>query len=228
MNTNVNLLAPIGVMALLSTGFLLFLSALVLVQSLVVRRTGRAKIVLLGMVIVAGAYVAAILIFSLTRHEKVLARGEEKHFCEIDCHLAYSVVNTRQSKTLGEPPNQETAQGVYTIITIKTRFDETTISPQRGNGLLYPNSRVLTVSDERGNRYAPAAGDKLAFFTVQTTSKPMATPLRPGESYTTDVIFDLPADVKTAMLLINEGEWETHFVIGHENSPLHCRTRFQL
>ena len=228
MNTNVNLLAPIGVMALLGTGFLLFLAVLVLVQSLVVRRTGRAKIVLLGMVIVAGAYLAAILIFSLTSHEKVLARGEEKHFCEIDCHLAYSVVNTRQSKTLGDPPNQKIAQGVYTIITIKTRFDETTISPQRGNSLLYPNSRVLTVSDERGNRYAPAAGDQRAFLTVQTTSKPMETPLRPGESYTTDVIFDLPADVKTAMLLINEGEWETHFVIGHENSPLHSKTRFQL
>lgn len=30
------------------------------------------------------------------------------------------------------------------------------------------------------------------------------------------------------MLLINEGEWETHFVIGHENSPLHKKTRFQL
>jgi uncharacterized membrane protein len=105
-------------MALLGTGFLLFLAALVLVQSLVVRRTRRAKVVLLGMAIVAGAYLAAILIFSLTSHEKVLARGEEKHFCEIDCHLAYSVVNTRQSKTLGDPPNQEIAQGVYTIVKI--------------------------------------------------------------------------------------------------------------
>ena len=56
----------------------------------------------------------------------------------------------------------------------------------------------------------------------------METPLRPGESYTTDVVFDLPADVKTAMLLINEGEWETHLVIGHENSPLHSKTRLQL
>jgi hypothetical protein len=228
MNTNVNLLAPIGVMALLGTGFLLFLAVVALIQSLVVRRTGRAKIVLLGTLVIAGGYLAAILIFSLASHERVLARGEEKHFCEIDCHLAYSVVNTRQSKTLGDPPNQETAQGIFTIITIKTRFDETTISPQRGAGLLYPNSRLLTVIDEHGNRYVPAAGDKRAFFTVQTSSRPMDTPLRPGESYTTNVIFDLPADVKTATLLINEGEWETHFVIGHENSPLHSKTRFQL
>src|SRR5258706_9806290 len=134
MNTNVNLLAPVGAMALLGTGFLLFLAALVLVQSLVVRRTGRAKIVLLGMVMVAGAYLAAILIFSLTSHEKVLARGEEKYFCEIDCHLAYSIANTRQAKTLGNPPNQTTAQGIYTIITIRTSFIETTFARRRGNG----------------------------------------------------------------------------------------------
>lgn len=228
MNTNVNLSAPIGAMALLGTGFLFFVSALVLIQSLIVRKRGRAKFVLLAMLLIAGAYLAAILIFSLVSHEKVLARGEEKHFCEIDCHLVYSVANTHQAKTLGDPPNQETAQGIYTVVTIKTRFDETTISPSRGNGLLYPNDRVLTIIDDRGNKYAPASGNKRAFSTAQTTSTPMATPLRPGESYTTDVIFDLPVDMKNATLMINEGEWLTHFVIGHENSPLHRKTRFQL
>lgn len=108
MSTNVNLLAPIGVMALLGTGFLLFLAALVLIQSLIVRRKGRAKIVLLGMLVIVGAYLAAILIFSLTSHEKVLARGEEKHFGEIDCHLAYSIANTRQARILSNPTNLTT------------------------------------------------------------------------------------------------------------------------
>jgi hypothetical protein len=226
MNTNVNLLAPIGVMAFLGTGFLLFVAALVLIQSLVVRRHGRAKFVLLAMLVVAGAYLAAILIFSLASHEKVLARGQEKHFCEIDCHLAYSIVNTRQSKILGNPPT--TAQGAYTVVTIKTRFDETTTSARRGDGLLYPNSRVLTLIDERGNKYSPSDGGQRALDTAQNGGKPLVTPLRPGESYTTDVVFDLPADAKASTLLINEGEWETHLVIGHENSPLHRQTRFQL
>jgi hypothetical protein len=218
MNTNVNLLAPIGVMALLGAGFLLFVAALGLIQSLVVRRRGRAKVVLLAMLVIAGGYLAAILIFSFASHEKVLARGEEKHFCEIDCHLAYSVINTRQSKTLGNPPNQSTAQGTYTIVTIKTRFDETTISSRRGDGLLYPNSRTLTLIDEQGNRYGPSS----------QSGTPLTNPLRPGESYTTDLAFDFPMDVKNVTLLINEGEWITHLVIGHENSPLHKQTRFQL
>jgi hypothetical protein len=214
------------VMALLGSGFLLLVAALVLIQSLIVRKHGRAKIVLLAGLVIAGAYLAAILIFSLASHEKVLARGQEKHFCEIDCHLAYSIVNTHQSKTAGNPPT--TAQGSYTIVTIKTRFDETTISARRGDGLLYPNSRVLTLIDEKGNKYSPAGEGQRALDTTQSSGKPLTTPLRPGESYTTEVLFDLPADAKASTLLINEGEWETHLVIGHENSPLHHQTRFQL
>jgi len=228
MNTNVNLSAPIGAIALLGTGFLFFVSTLVLVQSLIVRKQGRAKFVALVMLLIAGAYLAAILIFSLASHEKVLARGDEKHFCEIDCHLAYSVANTRQSKTLGNSPNQTTAQGAYTIVTIKTRFDETTISPRRGNGLLYPNSRSLTLVDDRGNKYSPSSEAQRALEAAQSSGTPLTNPLRPGESYTTEVAFDLPADVKASTLLINEGESLTRLVIGHENSPLHHQTRFQL
>ena len=228
MNSNVNLFAPIGVMALLGTGFLFFVAVLVLIQSLIVRKRGRAKFVVLVLLVIAGAYLGAILIFSLASRETILARGEEKHFCEIDCHLAYSIANTRQSKTLGDSPNQSTAQGTYTVVTIKTRFDETTISSRRGNGLLYPNSRVLTLVDERGNRYSPSNEGQRALGVSPSGGKPLTTPLRPGESYTTEAVFDLPAEVKASTLLINEGDWPTRLVIGHENSPLHRKTRFQL
>ena len=47
MNTSVNLSAPIGAIVLLGTGFLFFVSTLVLIQSLIVRRHGRAKFVVL-------------------------------------------------------------------------------------------------------------------------------------------------------------------------------------
>ena len=218
MYTNVNLAAPIGVLAFLGTGLLMLVAALALVGSLVARKFRFAKFVLIALLAIAGIYVGAMLAFSLAGREKVLARGEEKHFCEIDCHLAYSIANVRQTKTLGDVPNQETAKGLYTVVTIKTRFDETTIAPWRGNGLLYPNSRVLTLFDERGNKYATAA----------QSGTPLTAPLRPGESYTTELVFDLPPDVKPTILLINEGEWETHFVIGHENSPLHKKATFQL
>jgi hypothetical protein len=218
MSTNVNLAAPVGALALLGTAGLLFVAVLVLIQSLIVRKRRRAKFVFIAMLVIAGAYLAAILIFSFASHEKVLARGQEKHFCEIDCHLAYSIVNTHEAKTLGDPPNQSTTNGTFIVITVKTRFDETSTSLSRGNGLLYPNSRALTLIDDQGNRYGHSS----------QLGTPLTTPLRPGESYTTDVAFDLPANAKPTTLLINEGDWITHFVIGRENNPLHKKTSFQI
>src|SRR5438067_8463197 len=143
MNTNVNLAVQMAALALLGTGFLLFIAAIVLAQSLIVRKLRRAKVVLVAMCAIVALYASAVLIFSFASHYKLLARGEEKHFRELDCHLAYSIVSVTQS-----PP-------AATIITIKTRFDETTIAPWRGNGLLYPNSRALTLFDDRGNEYSP-------------------------------------------------------------------------
>ena len=228
MYTNVNLAAPIGALAFLGTGLLMLVAVLALVGSLVVRKFRFAKFVLIALLVIIGVYIGAMLAFSLAGPEKVLARGEEKYFCEIDCHLAYSIANVRQTRTLGTAASQSTAQGVYTLVTIKTRFDETTIASFRGNALLYPNSRVLTLTDERGNKYAPANAAVSATDATQTSSTPLTAPLRPGESYTTEIVFDLPADVKRATLLINEGEFVTHFIIGHENSFWHGKTRFQL
>jgi len=164
------------------------------------------------------AYFGALLIFSLKSRDQLLARGEEKHFCELDCHLAYSITNTAQARTLGEGAGQTQAQGQFTIVTIKTRFDETTIGPRRGDSLLYPNGRAFTLVDDRGKRYRLAA----------QTGTPMTTPLRPGESYTTELAFDLPADAKPAALLVKESAWETHLLIGHENSPMHGQIKFQI
>ena len=214
MNTNVNFEAPVAALTLLGSGFLILVTAIVLLQSLIVRKTWRAKIILLAMVVIIALYGSALLGFSLASHYKLLARGEEKHFCELDCHLAYSVVTVSQSAA----PANAFPQLNPTVVTIKTRFDETTIAPWRGNGLLYPNSRELTLFDDRGNRYPSGS----------QTSTPLTTPLRPGEFYTTDIVFNLPTGAKASKLLINEGDWITHLVIGHENSPLHKKTEFQL
>jgi hypothetical protein len=228
MYTNVNLAAPVGALAFLGTGFLLFVVGLALIYSVVRKKFWLTKLALVTIALVAGLYLVILLSFSFASSEKVLARGEEKHFCEIDCHLAYLVADVRETKTLGDAPNQMTAAGVFRVVTIKTRFDENTISSTRGNSLLYPNSRVVTISDENGNQYSPSAEAQGLLGKSQAAGTAMTTPLRPGESYSTTLIFDLPADIKSPTLLIREGELVTHFVIGHENSPLHKKTRFQI
>ena len=210
MNTNVNLEAPLAALALLGTAFLIFVAAVVLIQSLIVRQLRRAKVVMLAIGAILTLYGSAVVAFSFASHYNLLARGQEKHFCELDCHLAYSVINVVPA---------ETADGHHAVtVTIRTRFDETTIAKTRGNGLLYPNPRALTLYEDSGNRYTPQA----------ETGTSLSTPLRPGESYTTDVVFHLPERAKPAKLLINETDWITHVVIGHENSPLHQKTEFQL
>jgi|SRR5436190_3332197 len=218
MHTNVNLAAAIGALAFLGTGFILAVATIVLVQSLIVGKMGRAKFVVVVMLVVGLAYFGAMIIFSIVSRDQLLARGQEKHFCELDCHLAYSIANVVQAKTFGEGSSQRRAQGQFIIVTIKTRFDETTIGPRRGDGLLFPNGRAFTLVDDRGKRYGLAA----------QAGTPVTTPLRPGETYTTDLGFDLPPDVKPAVLLLNESAWETHLLIGHENSLAHGQTKFQI
>ncbi len=218
MYTNVNLAAPISVLAFLGTGFVLVVASIALTQSIIVRKTNRAKTLLAVMLNVGLAYLAATIIFSLVSRDQLLARGQEKHFCELDCHLAYSIADVAQDKTLGKGESQARAHDQFTIITIKTRFDETNSGPRRGDGLLFPNGRLFTLFDDRGNRYLPAA----------QAGTPVTKPLRPGETYTTDLAFDLPANAKPAVLLLVESAWETRLLIGHENSLLHGQTKFQI
>ncbi len=228
MNTNVNLEAAVGVLGFLGTGLLLGGTALVVLYLLVRgRRAAAGNVGLIG-VGVCVAYAGLLLLFSVASTERVLARGVEKHFCEIDCHLAYSVADVRQTKTLGPRTRTTTARGVFYVVTIKTRFDEETIGPRRGDGLLRPNSRVATVLDEDGREYAVVPEAQRALELTEGTGMPFTTPLRPGDSYTTELAFDLPADVRAPRLLIREGEAVTHLIIGHENSPLHKQTAFQL
>jgi hypothetical protein len=228
MYTNVNLAAPLGALTLLGTGLLLLVAGLALGYAIISRKPALTKFAAVTIALIAAIYLALLLIFSFASSEKVLARGEEKHFCELDCHLAYSVTDVQATKTLGSESNQVTAAGVFHVVTIKTRFDETTIGRNRGDSLLYPNSRVVTVSDQNGKQYFPSAVAGSVLEKSHAAGTAMTIPLRPGETYSTTVVFDLPADVKAPELLIREGESLTYFVIGHENSFLHKKTRFQI
>jgi hypothetical protein len=131
MHTNVNLLAPIGALLFLGAAFLLFVAGVALLFSVIRRNPRLARLSFIAFVLITGSYLAVLLIFSLASTEQVLAHGEEKHFCEIDCHLAYSITGTRVSKTLGEGSTQVTANGLFHVVTIKTHFDEHTIGRNR-------------------------------------------------------------------------------------------------
>jgi hypothetical protein len=52
--------------------------------------------------------------------------------------------------------------------------------------------------------------------------------LIPGESYTTDLAFEVPQKATGLRLVLRNADPETALIVGHENSLLHRRTTFHL
>jgi hypothetical protein len=171
-------------------------------------------------------YGAAFLSASLTSRDRVLGWGEEKHLCEIDCHLAYSVITVRAAPTLGSGALRLTARGVFAIVTVRVRFDSATIASHRGMAPLSPGAHRIDVVDGVGRHYAYALPAQRALG--PRDAAPLTRPLVPGESYTADLVFDLPADARDLRLEIRALAFPTSFLIGHENSFFHGKTSFRL
>jgi hypothetical protein len=159
----------------------------------------------------AVVYFALLLGVSATSRETLLPRGHEKYFCEIDCHLAYSVLDVKVK--------DEDGPSDY-IVTLRTRFDETTTSPNRPKDApLMPSPRDVQLIDDSGQQYP----------VVSTTGASLTTPLTPASSYTTKLEFRVPRDARGLRLLIETAPaWPDHFVIGDENSLAHKKTYFAL
>ena len=157
-------------------------------------------------------YVVLFLLASFTSGTRELAVGEEKHICEVDCHLAYAVTGTHTAHQW----DGKTAQGTFYVVTVRVRFDSGTIAPWRPRNIpLSPNGRTVALVDGRGHRY-PAAADALH------------RQLLPGQEYSTDFVFDLPADATNPRLILASGDWPTHLMIAHENAFLHGKVLFRL
>jgi hypothetical protein len=214
--------APLVVMAFLGTLALLGLLALILVFSVWTRRKWIGiGAVAFGLALVSG-YALVLVGVSLTSHEKVLAPGERKYFCEIDCHIAYSITGVEESSTLGVELHPTAAAGRFVIVHLKTWFDPSTISPHRGNGELSPGLRRVALVDEQGHEFGPSGAAKAVLEKLRGVTTPMSQPLRPGESYVTDAVFDVPSNLHNPRLFIgdNVGFLDT-VLIGHEDSYLH-------
>ena len=185
------------------------------------RRIGEALVVVLVI------YGGTLLAHSFTSSDRSLEPGQLKYFCEIDCHLAYSVEAVRTTASLPGPP-PVAAKGRFLIVTVKTWFDPNTISARRGNGALHPNPRTIELEDSDGVRHRPSPEGERAAALGADPREPLSRPLRPGESYTTDLVFDLPPAAKAARLLISEDLVVAPFIVSHENSLFHGKIWFRL
>ena len=193
--------APVIVLLFLLTLAVLAAATAFLLWSLGQKRLRRVRRILEGMAVIVLIYSGTLLTYSLTSREKVLEPGQEKYFCELDCHLAYSVANVSTGGILGKGRDQRSAGGVFYVVTVRTWFDESTISPRRGNSPLWPNPRQVVVADRRGRVFFPSREGSRALASEGKAGIPLDHPLRPGESYSTSLVFDLPPDVDGPRLL---------------------------
>ena len=210
IHSNMNFPAPVAVLGFLAAVAGLGLSVLALFVLLMMHRVKWMR----WIAAIAGAgavvYFSLLFGFSLASREVTLAAGEEKYFCEVDCHLAYSVQASREEIQSGQRALR---------VTLQTRFDETTISPQRPKDApLAPNARQVRIIDDRGRSYAPD--------TISGT--PLTSVLIPAQSYETELSFRLPADAQELRLLIFSPSWDANLLIGEENSLAHKKTYLAL
>jgi hypothetical protein len=218
--------APVAVLCFLGTALMTGVSFLVLFYGAVRRSSFFAKLGAGAVFTIVIGYLILLGGVSLASTEKVLPTGGWKYFCEIDCHIAYSFSGARTIEVLGTEMQQTDARGKFIIVRMKTWFDERTISAHRGNGPLTPNLRKVFLVDETGRRFEPSAEGQAAFERLSNRSTPLTAALRPGESYITNLVFDVPKDARGLLLLITENDPETRLVIGHENSLLHKKIYF--
>ncbi|HEY6967731.1 MAG TPA: hypothetical protein VJA94_00765 [Candidatus Angelobacter sp.] len=168
---------------------------------------------LIALLAAAGGVFYAVLLFgcSLISHQKVLARGQEKYFCEMDCHLAYSVVGVK---------DELSGQTKRYVIALRTRFDETTISKSRPRDVpLMPSPREVRLIDAEGKTYTPESVSGVSLM----------QPVVPGESYITEFTFNVPSVAQQLKLLVRTVPGlPGHLVIGDENSWFHKKTYLAL
>ncbi len=205
MHTDNNFPAALQVIIFLGSGMLAGMLALVTVYGFV-RKKAWAKKTLAVLACAGGIYFMLLFGFSLGSREVTLTRGEEKYFCEIDCHLAYSVADT---KWIQDGEHRSLA------VTLKTRFDPSTISSHRPKDApLTPSPREVVLIDAAGHEYQAVASRGVS----------LRQPLIPGEVYTTMFEFRVPQETSGLRLLITAPEGPVPLLIGNEMSLGHKKT----
>jgi hypothetical protein len=158
----------------------------------------------LGAVMTGAAYGLLLIGVAAVAPEKKLPRGAEKYICELDCHLAYSVVDVERT-------------GDSLRVKINVRFDEKTTSPRRPDDTrLLPGGRAVRVRDSEGHYYLPVSlGD-------------LGRTLLPGESYQTTLIFDVDPAARGLVLYISDADFTKMVLVGSDNAPFRKPVGFQL
>lgn len=208
--TNFSLVPPsVSVLAFLGTGALTAALLAAAAIAALAGRSGPARKLGLAGAALPTFYVLLLFAFGAATPACVVPRGAEKFFCEIDCHVGCAVTGLSETAEAG---------GARVDVRLRSRFDETTISPRRGDAPLTPNPRAASLVDASGRRFAADPAGLVA----------LRAPLRPGESYDTDLVFHVPDGARDLRLSLVESEGPLRVLLGHERALLAGETLLAL
>jgi len=215
--------APLVILMFLGAVGVTGFAAVVAVVAGVLRRKWIALGSAGAAVATAGVYALVLTAVSVTSYQVTLPPGDWKYFCEVDCHIAYSIAGVQTAAQLGPQSRQVSAQGRFVVVRLKTWFDEHSIAPWRGNAPLVTGERQVVLVDGAGRRYEPSASGAAALGRAEGAAPALSQALRPGESFTASLVFDVPAEVRNLRLLVSDpdDDWISSLIIDHENSYLH-------
>ena len=180
-----------------------------------------AKLTAIGLLI----YLGVLLGVSFMSTEKVAGGGEDVLFCDLlaDCSRRAAVIGVDKRRTLGGPPREMIAEGMYYLVTVK-------VISYAQDPSLKPRDLSGVVMDARGNEYAPFAPGQRYVDNPGGSKDPFELRVGPsGGSYKRVLVFDLPRDIEQPALVLQEGSFLEHlaelFVIGDEDSLFHRKTK---
>jgi hypothetical protein len=162
------------------------------------------------------AYTGLLLGAGILSKDQALGPGQEKYFCEMDCHLAYLVTGAER---IGPASGGE---GTLWRVTVVTRFDPETAAPGRPKGvLLHPGPRRTFLRLSDGREVPALDAGAVAAAGLGEAGAPLERPLLPGESYRSTLHFAVPAGGTPAALRLEDAFPVSPLLLGHERSPFH-------
>ncbi len=211
-------------LALLGTVFVCGCSVLVAALFFVRGSRPRALIALAVAPAMLVLYTGTLLTLSLISRDRILGHSEEKHFCELDCHLAYAVTDVTLADSLGSGVGLR-PHGRFCVVALRARFDPETVAPWRPEDApMFPDPRELVLLDDRGHALGVSLEAQRALDKVGAAGAPLYLPLLPGASATSRLVFDIPNGFQPTRILLRDKEIFNRFVLADELSWLHART----
>lgn len=156
----------------------------------------RSKGIFLTLAIVAAigfSLLAALVV--MNRRDETVSLNHEIQYDD----FAFSVLSVRQAEFVGMGRDSVRPAGTFYIVTLKIANHAKRVDYR------YKRNSPLLI-DERGKEYPPSAEGQPALEATLTPEARCSAPIPAGSSCVTEIVYDVPTDVRVSELRISFGE----------------------